>query len=120
MLKTSAPGKHQASLSLPFFHTKPEICPALTLKCYVEKLQNLRNIDSKDKLLISYKKKNPHNYVDNQTISRWIRQVMSDSGVDIKKLPPIPHDHASTSSAFREGVTLDSIFKTAGWSIGYR
>lgn len=57
LLKTSAPGKHQASLSLPFFHTKPEICTALTLKGYVEKTQNLRNIDSKDKLLISYKKK---------------------------------------------------------------
>lgn len=118
LLKTSVPGKQQICIMLPYFRMKPEICPVLTLQYYINYTHKFRNLklDNTEKLLISFKK--PHKYASRQTISRWIKQAMMDSGIDIKKFTPHSTRHASTSMANREGVTLDTIFKTAGWSVG--
>lgn len=114
-LKTTTPCKDQVVIKLPSLDMNPEICPVSTLQHYIDLTSSLRDVDS-DKLLISYKK--PHNCASNQTISRWIRQVMAECGIDVKKFTPHSTRHASTSLARREGVTLDCIFKAAGWSTG--
>ncbi|CAB3251792.1 unnamed protein product [Arctia plantaginis] len=116
LLKTSVPSKVQTIIVLPFFQSKPEICPIVTLKSYINQTKMLRNSNNTEKLLLCCKK--PHGSASNQTISRWIRQIMSDSGVDVKIFTPHSTRHASTSLARRAGVTLDTIFKTAGWSEG--
>lgn len=120
LLKTTSPGKAQTFIKLPFFHSKPDICPVTTLQNYIDRTRELRNSDlgNAEKLIICFKK--PHNYASTQTISRWIRQVLKDSGIDVKKFTPHSTRHASTSAASREGVTLDTIFKTAGWAQGSR
>lgn len=118
ILKTTTPCKDQVVIKLPSLDTNLEICPVSALRHYIDQTRPLRKVETNnvDKLFICYKK--PYNCASNQTISRWIRQVMAECGIDVKKFTPHSTRHASTSQACREGVTLDCIFKSAGWSTG--
>lgn len=117
-MKTSAPGRPPIIISLPSFPLQEEICPVFTLKFFIQKSEQYRaeDVGDTEKLLISCQR--PHKPPSNQTISRWIRQVMKESGLDISKFTPHSTRHASTSAASREGVPLDEILKAAGWSMG--
>lgn len=110
-VKTSNPSSYQPVLSLPFFTEKPEICPSNTLIAHMERTKNLR---SNNNLFISFKK--PHNAVTSQTLSKWVKIVLKDSGIDVSTFTAHSTRHASTSKAYKCGVTIDSIRKTAGWS----
>lgn len=76
MLKTSAPKRHQPRLSIPFFD-KPEICVASTIQFYINKTQAMR---TQDYLFITHKK--PFHTASSQTLSRWIKTCLRNSGVD--------------------------------------
>lgn len=111
-IKTSKPNIHQPLLKLPYFHEKPEICPALTLLCYKNKTDSVRVSDD---LFISYRK--PHIKVTTQTLSHWIKDMLHKSGIDTSVYSSHSTRHASTSKAKAVGVNVDTIRKTAGWSI---
>lgn len=113
LIKTSRPGRTQPVLTLPFFIEKIEICPAKTLLDYINVTNSLR---SSDILFISFKK--PHNSVSTQTLSRWIKQTLKESGIDVSVFTAHSTRHASSSKAYRSGVNIDLIRKTAGWSTG--
>nr|XP_049705912.1 uncharacterized protein LOC126056540 [Helicoverpa armigera] len=112
LIKTSRIGSTQPCLHLPFFSQQPEICPAEALRAYISKTQTIRG--AQENLFISYK--SPYNSVNSQTLSRWIKNVLCDSGVDTSKFKAHSTRHASTSAALRSGVSIDLIRKTAGWS----
>lgn len=65
-------------------------------------------------LFISIKK--PHKEVSSQTLSRWIKKTLSDSGIDTTTFDAYSTRHASTSSAKRNGISIDVIKKAAGWT----
>lgn len=111
LIKTSRIGSQQPVLVLPFFVQKPSICPAKTISAYVNKTSPLRKTDT---LFITFKK--PHNVASTQTLSRWIKSTLKDSGIDVSIFSAHSTRHASTSKAHKEGVNIDSIRKTAGWS----
>lgn len=115
ILKTSAPDRPQPQIILPYFTDNPEICPVKTLLHYIEATKQVR-IDNglPDYLFITVKR--PHRRASCQSISRWLRQVMSDSGIDITLFSAHSTRHAATSCAHREGLTVDSIIKAVGWS----
>lgn len=106
LIKTSRVGSNQPLLVLPFFQEKPQVCPGYTLLTYVNATKTKRNCNN---LLISFR--GPYNKVTAQTISRWIKETLSESGIDTS----IFTAH-STSAAKRSGVNIDIIRKTAGWS----
>lgn len=111
LIKTSKAGINQPMLCIPFFSEKPEICPATTLLCYINRTAPLRKTDN---LLISFKK--PHNIITTQSISRWIKATLKDCGIDDSIFTAHNTRHASTSKAHQLGVNIDVIRKTAGWS----
>lgn len=111
LIKTSKAGTNQPTLYLPFFNERPEICPARTLVAYLDKTINLRN---SNQLFISHRK--PFNRVTSQTLSRWIKSTLKDSGIDVTVFSSHSTRHAATSMAYRQGVSLDAIRQTAGWS----
>lgn len=113
IIKTSAPGREQPLLLLPFFGENISICPATALKDYIFVTENKRTV-SQGNLLLTYKP--PHRAASSQTISRWIKQVLSESGVDVSMFSAHSTRHASTSAASRAGVSIDTIRKTAGWT----
>lgn len=111
-IKTSALNKPQPFLILPFFDIDPEVCVARALLQYLEKTKDLRN--SCESLFITYKK--THHQASPQTISRWIKNILEASGIDISQFKPQSTRHASTSLAARAGVSFDAIRLAAGWS----
>ncbi|CAH2209141.1 jg16987 [Pararge aegeria aegeria] len=113
IIKTSAPRRDQPILSLPFFRDNINICPASVLKDYIFVTKNMRT-PNVGNLLLTFKK--PHKATTAQSISRWIKQVISESGVDVNTFSAHSIRHAATSAAYHAGLSLDTIRKTAGWS----
>lgn len=114
-LKTSGPNTKQPVLVLPIFPEKPEICPYTTLIHYLDRTKPLRK-DDNTALLISFK--GPHKNITTQTVSRWIKSVLKDSGIDTSIFTAHSTRHAATSKARQCGVSIDQIRKCAGWSEG--
>lgn len=113
VIKTSAPGRDQPVLFLPFFRENINICPASVLKDYIFVTKNMRTSNA-DKLLLTYKK--PHKAASSQSISRWIKHLMAESGIDVCTFSAHSTRHASTSAALAAGLSVDAIRKTAGWT----
>lgn len=115
LIKTSRPNRSQPCLQLPFFEDRPSLCVASTLKTYLEATANLRDSQSVDDFLFLTHRR-PHRLATKQTLSRWVKETLKLAGVDIKQFTPHSTRHAATSAAYREGVSLDVIQQTAGWS----
>lgn len=90
----------------------PSICVIETLKEYLLRTKDLRKNQSQ--LFISFQK--PYNPVSIDTISRWIKTVMMESGIDTDLFKAHSTRAASTSNAKHEDIPIDDILKSAGWS----
>lgn len=112
MIKTSAPGRSQPNLILPFFKENLSICPANTLLYYLDVTKNIRQ-DCKS-LIITIRK--PYHAATTATISRWIKQTLTNSGIDTSKFTSHSTRHASTSKASEAGINIEVIRKAAGWT----
>lgn len=108
-LKTSKPGIG-LTIDLPVY-TDKSICVVNCLKTYLEKTANLRHDD-----YLFIQTKAPYNRASTQTISNWLKEVLTESGVDTQKFSAHSYRHASTSKAKTLGVSIDTIFRAAGWS----
>ena len=111
-IKTSDLNKTQPLLILPYFLDKPELCVASVLKFYIEFTKSKRG--NEKQLLLTYKK--PFHPATSQTISRWIKTTLEKSGINTNIYKSHSTRHAATSAAFRSGVNLEMIRKTAGWT----
>lgn len=114
IIKTSAPNKANPRLKIPFFQDKPCICPAQALSVYLDRTRHLRNESCTDRLILTTKK--PVHNASPQSISRWIKSVLKDSGIEIGVYSAHSTRHASTSAARRAGVSVDVIKRSAGWT----
>lgn len=113
VIKTSAAGREQPVLFLPYFHENKAICPATAIEDYINMTNNIRSMTTNN-LILTYKR--PHKPATSQSISRWIKQVLSASGVNVSTFSAHSTRHAATSTASASGVSLDIIRKTAGWT----
>ncbi|XP_074102607.1 uncharacterized protein LOC141529804 [Cotesia typhae] len=111
LIKTSKKGVDQPLLCLPKFEKKPKLCIATHVEEYIKRTSSIRG--NCNNLLVTWSK--PHKEASSQTISRWIKSVLSASGVG-EEFTAYSTRHASTSSAFRKGVDINVIKSTAGWS----
>jgi hypothetical protein len=110
LLKQSRPGQH---LGILRFHKYQDenVCIVKHLNMYIEKTKCLRQ---SEKLLISYQK--PYRAITTETISRWIKSVLTTCGVDITVYSAHSTRAASTSTALGQGCPVDVILKQVGWS----
>lgn len=113
IIKTSMAGREQPVLYLPYFRQNPRICPATALKDYLHVTKDDRPANVSN-LLITMKR--PYKSATAQSISRWIKQVLGESGVDVAAFSSHSTRHASTSAAAAAGVSIDAIRKAAGWT----
>ena len=73
-------------LSQAFFASFPDnkrLCPVDTLRHYLKVARNLRPVfpsSKPDPLFVSYVK--PHNPIISPTLSRWLRTVLKNAGID--------------------------------------
>lgn len=111
LTKTSRPGSFQPLLSFNYFLENPKLCVANTLENYLRVTKPLRKkIDS---LFITIKR--PYKAASTATISRWIKNALTLSGIH-RDYGPYSVKHASTSAALKKGLNLDIIKNAAGWS----
>lgn len=114
-IKTSGPHSTQPVLNIPFFKDNPTLCVASLLIHYIERTSELRSSSEEgDYLFISARE--PYHRVSKQTLARWIKFTMASAGINTSRFAPHSARHASTSRAFRRGISVDLIRKTAGWS----
>lgn len=110
-IKTSKTGRNQPLLRLPFYENE-NICAARALEVYIDRTKDIRK--NTDSLFLSFKK--PFKKVGTQTLSKWIKRVLENSGIDTTIFSAYSTRHASTSAAKRAGVSIDTIRLTAGWT----
>jgi integrase len=108
-LKTTKPGQ---GLQMNFSKYKDiKLCLFSCLKEYVNRTADIRN--GENLIIIT---KAPYGPACSQTISNWLKKVLDFAGIDINQFSSHSYRHSSTSKALSLGVSLDSIFKSAGWS----
>ena len=111
LLKTSKAGRHIAELNLPAFDADRHLCIVTVLKEYLLRTSSIRKTETR--LFLSTIK--PHKGVSRDTISRWIKHIMNDAGVDMTIFSPHSTRSASVSAA-KQTVPVQTIMKTVGWS----
>lgn len=111
-IKQSRPGYKLPSVLLQAYPADQSLCVFTHMKEYLRRTQPLRGTETK--LFLSHKK--PHHPVSKDTISRWIRSVMADAGVDVSTFKPHSTRSASTSKVKKASVSVKEIMDTAGWS----
>lgn len=112
LLKQTRKGKVNPVLKLYRYAHDPDICVYETLTEYIKRTSSIRG--NEKSLIISYIK--PHKAVVSTSISRWIKVVMKDSGVDVEKFGAHSARGAVTSKAKQSGLPISEIMKIAGWS----
>ena len=110
-IKSSKPGSAQPVLILPRFEANLDRCIYRFLTCFLDRTVDLR--DNHSKLFISINK--PHKPVTKETISKWIKNILGEAGINLDIFKPHSTRAASTSSASRLAVPIQSIMKAATW-----
>ncbi|CAG2251887.1 unnamed protein product [Mytilus edulis] len=106
--KTDRIGRINQNITLDTYKKK-ELCPVYTLKYYLKATKKLRKDDY---LLVSFR---TWRKISTSTLARWLKIVLTSSGIDVTKFQAHSFRGASTSAAFSAGITLDIIMKTANW-----
>ena len=111
-IKQSRPGYKEPSVLLQAYPADQPLCVFTHLKEYLKRTKLLRGTETK--LFLSHAK--PHHRTSRDTISRWIRSVMAEAGVDVTTFKPHSTRAAAASKAKNASVPLKEILDTAGWS----
>ena len=90
----------------------PKLCVVACIKEYIKRTSSIRGQEAQ--LQLSWMK--PHSSISQDTLSRWIKIVLCNAGVDMTLFKPNSARSASTSAAACLGVNMQTIMKTAGWA----
>lgn len=113
LLKTCRPGFRRPNIVLKAYPADRRLCFYTVLVEYLKRTLPLRS-DNDDALFISYVK--PHNAASKDTLSRWIRYIMTQSGIDMNVFSPHSVRAASVSKAFFNSVPVHEILSKVGWT----
>lgn len=113
LIKTSRVNASQPCLEIQYFSQIPKLCVATCIKKYLSITRNFRTSDN-DLFFLTYK--TPNGPATKQTLSRWIKDTLREAGVDTSIFKAHSTRHASTSAAWRNGTSYDTIRTSAGWS----
>jgi hypothetical protein len=107
-VKQSRPGHKEMPITIPAFPNNKNLCVINTLKCYLLATKSLRKEDTR--LFIGAIA--PHKPVSRSTLSRWVKNLLHEAGVDAS------FSAASTRGAATSASTapLATIMAAAGWA----
>ncbi|VEN45268.1 unnamed protein product, partial [Callosobruchus maculatus] len=112
-IKTSGKNRCQPILLFPFFIEKPELCVASTI-CHYLKIMKVLRSPLEDRLVLTIKK--PHRTASSQSLSRWLKNILTTCGIDTYIFKGYSTRYAATSAAARAGLNIEIIRETAGWT----
>lgn len=111
--KTTRPGFHTKPAVVSSYPHDKKLCLIDNFKHYVQRTEKLRPKTTKELLIILQK---PHHAISRSTFTRWIKDTLYASGIDITQFGAHSTRSASTSAALVGGASLESILKAAAWS----
>lgn len=111
-VKQTRPGKHVQPLKFTAYAPDKRLCVIKYLQEYLKRTNMHRGHNNQ--LLLSFVK--PFKPVSKDTVSRWVKTVLKDSGINTQSFHPHSVRSASTSAAQKSGLPLSDIMKAAGWS----
>ena len=94
------------------FDDNVNLCVYRSLNDYIEWTKSIRGEEKN--LFISAIK--PNHIVTKSTVSRWLKEVIRDSGIEISHFQGHSTRSASTSKALLNGASIEEIMKAAHWS----
>lgn len=111
MLKTTRPTFHTQPLVMKRYPDDKNLCVVETVLKYIQLTQTIRDTR---KLFISQVP--PHKQVTTETISRWVKMVLKEAGIDTKTFTSGSTRSAATSCAKARGLSVHEIQEAAGWT----
>lgn len=112
-LKTSTVRHHFQHLSFKAFPDNKNLCIVDAIASYLRMTENLRIKSGHSKLLLTTRK--PFGPASKTTITRWIRDIMKESGISGDIFRTYSVRSASTSKAFQSGMAWERLSKAVGW-----
>lgn len=112
IVKQSTPSREQPILFRPRVVPDSMLCVATVLDQHIDRTSSLQV--EEQQLFGSYAQ--PHHGVSKDTISRWIKTVTQQDGVDTTVFKPHSTRAASTSKAHGCNVSLPAVMKAASWT----
>lgn len=110
-LKITRPGYTSVTVSIPAIAEDIAVCPKASVTEYISRTRDIR---SSSKLFISFIR--PYKHVTVETISRWIKSVLSLAGIDTGIFKAHSVRGAATTAAYDKGVPIQQILSLANWS----
>ena len=109
--------QHKGSLqvfSLNRLNSSPLICPVSCLKRYIFVTRDFRNESTNSGLILGLR--SPHPPIRASIIGRWIKLLLSETGVDTTIYSAHSTRGASASKAMGAGISIESILRTGSWA----
>ena len=115
LLKHSRPRYFHRPVTYKNYPPNIKLCPVRLIAQYVKRRKNLLQSDTSiNGFFITYIKPIRAAYRD--TMWRWTKKIMNESGLDTKLFKPHSCRSASRSAATNAGVTIDSVLKQRNWT----
>ena len=111
LMKTSRPGKHNSVIEFKCYRNV-NLCVFAHLKKYLDVTCTLRG--SNTQLFITSTK--PYKPVTVDTLARWAKSMLEQSGVDITTFKCHSTRSAVASKSFLSGIPIHQILEAASWS----
>ena len=112
IVKQSTPSRDQPILLRPRVVADSMLCVATVLDQHIDRTSSLQGEEQQQ--FGSYVQ--PHQGVSKDTISRWIKTVMQQAGLDTTVFKPHSTRAASTSKAHSCNVSLPAVMKATSWT----
>ena len=111
--KTARQGRLRPPVELKSFPDK-NLCVCHCIDVYLERTKPWRK--NEGQLLLSFVE--PHQCITTQTVSRWIVEILTLSGIDTSIFKAHSTRSASASKASSQGISTKDILKRGHWSKG--
>ena len=109
--KTTAPGRHIEPLCFLAYAPDRRLCAVTVLRHYLERTLDIRGTETR--LFLTLNKTNKAASKD--TLRRWAKDMLRDSGVNIDTFKPHSVCSAAASLAAKTNLSIDTIMRAAGW-----
>ena len=94
------------------FPANRRLCVHTYLKEYLKRTLEIRKAEKQ--LFLTFRA--PHKRATLNTISRWVKELLSEAGVDTGKYTAGSVRAASTSRGLKMGMPIDQVLKLGGWT----
>ena len=111
-IKSTKPGPKALKVQFKAYSTDLHLCVVHHFRVYLERTKPVRG-DCKQ-LLLSFQK--PYQAVSKDTVSKWLKLVLKQAGIDVSMFKAHSTRAASTSAAAASNIPLSIIMASAGWS----